>query len=74
MTTIRSFEDQDWAAVRRIVKPVFRAGETYAFAPDISEAEARQVWIETPLATFVALGEAMFWKIANQNPKIYLGI
>jgi ribosomal protein S18 acetylase RimI-like enzyme len=57
MTTIRSFEDQDWAAVWRIVKPVFRAGETYAFAPDISEAEARQVWIEAPMATFVALGE-----------------
>ena len=57
MTTIRSFEDQYWAAVWRIVKPVFRAGETYAFSPDISETEAHQVWIETPMATFIALDE-----------------
>ena len=57
MTTIRPFKAQDWAAVWRIIEPVFRAGETYAFAPDISEAEARQVWIEAPMATFVALDE-----------------
>jgi ribosomal protein S18 acetylase RimI-like enzyme len=57
MTTIRPFKAQDWAAVWRIIEPVFRAGETYAFAPDISEADARQVWIDAPMATFVALGE-----------------
>lgn len=57
MTTIRPFTEQDWSAVWRIIKPVFREGETYAFAPDISESEARQVWIETPMATFVAVDE-----------------
>ena len=34
---------------------MFRAGETYAFSPDISEAEARHVWSELPAAAFVAL-------------------
>jgi RimJ/RimL family protein N-acetyltransferase len=37
-----------------MLEPVFRAGETYAFAPDISEADAHQVWIATPAMVFVA--------------------
>ena len=45
--------DKDWSAMWAILEPVFRAGETYAFAPDISEAEARRVWLEAPLATYV---------------------
>ena len=32
----------------------FAAGETYSFAPDIGEAEARKAWIDLPQATFVA--------------------
>ncbi len=43
--------------VWKIIKPVFRTGETYAFSPDISEEQARQVWIEKPEITFVAVGE-----------------
>lgn len=52
---IRPFEPRHWPAVWRILEPVFRAGETYAFAPDIGEAEARRLWIEVPAATFVAV-------------------
>ena len=55
MIRIRAFEQVHWASVWRILEPVFRAGETYAFSPDISEAEARHVWSELPAATFVAL-------------------
>lgn len=54
MVGIRLFEEKDWSALWRIVAPVFRAGETYAFSPDITEEEARKVWIKTPSATFVA--------------------
>lgn len=57
MIKIRLFEKQDWPAVWRIIEPVFRAGETYAFSPDITEKEARKVWVETPVATFVGLDE-----------------
>lgn len=53
--TIRPYRDQDWPLVWKIIKPVFRAGETYAFSPDITEEEARQVWIEKPEITFVAI-------------------
>jgi predicted N-acetyltransferase YhbS len=54
---IRPYQDQDWSDVWAIIKPVFRAGETYAFSPDITEEEAHKVWIEKPEVTFVAVGE-----------------
>jgi ribosomal protein S18 acetylase RimI-like enzyme len=53
--SIRPFEVQDWKAVWEILEPVFRAGETYSFAPEITEQEAYKVWIELPMTTFVAL-------------------
>jgi ribosomal protein S18 acetylase RimI-like enzyme len=54
---IRPYQDQDWPSVWTIIKPVFRVGETYAFSPNITEEEARQVWIEKPEITFVVVGE-----------------
>ena len=57
MIKIRLFDENDWGATWRIIEPVLRAGETYAFSPDITEKEAHQVWVETPLATFVAEGK-----------------
>lgn len=57
MNDIREFQQSDRPAVWRIIEPVFRAGETYAFSPDITEQEAFTVWIETPSATFVAENE-----------------
>ncbi|WP_136069190.1 GNAT family N-acetyltransferase [Modicisalibacter radicis] len=55
MITIRHFEPDDWAGVWAIIEPVFRAGETYAYPSDISEASARAQWVEAPAATFVAV-------------------
>ncbi len=55
MIRIRLFEEQDWPAIWPIIEPVFRAGETYAFSPDITEEEAHKVWVEMPAATFVAV-------------------
>ena len=54
---IRPYQDQDWPFVWTIIKPVFQAGETYAFSPDITEEEARLVWIEKPEITLVDVGE-----------------
>jgi len=54
MTNIRPFQDDDWPELWRILEPVFRAGDTYSFAADISASEARRAWIEIPEATFVA--------------------
>lgn len=52
---IRRFEEVDWPATWRIIEPVFRAGETYAFPTDLSEEDARHAWVGLPLATFVAI-------------------
>ncbi len=50
-------EQLDWSAVWSILEPIFRAGETYAFSPDISEAEAYQIWVEKPKETYVAIAD-----------------
>jgi len=55
MIAIRKFQELDWTATWKIIEPVFRAGETYAFSPDINAEEAHKVWIETPAVTFVAV-------------------
>jgi ribosomal protein S18 acetylase RimI-like enzyme len=57
MIKIRPIEERDWAATWQIIEPVFRAGETYAFSPDITQEEAHQVWVEMPSTTFVAVDE-----------------
>lgn len=56
MLTVREYTS-DWPALWAIMEPVFRAGETYAFDPAITEAEAQRVWIEVPAATYVAVDE-----------------
>jgi ribosomal protein S18 acetylase RimI-like enzyme len=53
---IRPFEAPDWPEVWEILAEAFRSGDTYAFSPDIAEADARRIWIEAPAATFVAIG------------------
>lgn len=50
---IREFRESDWEAVWALLKPVFRKGETYAYAPTIDEAEAHRVWVEMASQTFV---------------------
>lgn len=57
MIKIRLYEEGDWPAVWHFIEPVFRAGETYAFSRDISEQEARKIWISIPKATFVAVNQ-----------------
>ncbi len=59
MTKIRRFNEKDWADVWPIIEDVFRKGETYPFSPEITEDEARNVWIYMPTATYVALNDEM---------------
>src|SRR5262245_8972319 len=54
MIDILQLQQDEWPAVWQLIEPVFRAGETYAFSPDISETEARKVWLEVPTASYVA--------------------
>ena len=52
---IRRATLEDWPAIWAMLEPVFRAGETYAVARDITEDTARTIWMETPAETFVAV-------------------
>ena len=54
MLGIRKYESADWPQVWRILQAIIQAGDTFAFAPDTTEAEMRQLWVEMPTATFVA--------------------
>ncbi len=58
MITTRVFNDSDWEAAWRIIEPVFRLGESYAFSPDITEEEAYNVWVRVPERTYVAVDES----------------
>lgn len=57
-TTVRELREPDWPVVWPLLRATFAAGDSYAFAPDSSEAETRKVWVEAPTATFVACDEA----------------
>jgi ribosomal protein S18 acetylase RimI-like enzyme len=52
---IRPLRDEDWPAVWRLLHATFATGDTYTFAPDSSEPEIRDAWVEKPLASFVAV-------------------
>jgi ribosomal protein S18 acetylase RimI-like enzyme len=54
---IRRYTDADWPAVRALLEATFAIGDTYAFAPDSSEAEIHRAWIEVPQSTWVACND-----------------
>jgi L-amino acid N-acyltransferase YncA len=51
---LRRATDADWPAIWAIFRAVIAGGDTYAFAPDMPEADARRAWIGPGLATYVA--------------------
>lgn len=60
MTTasFRPATNDDWPGIWRVFTEVVKAGETYAYPTDISEDEARSVWLhagEGHRSTFVAI-------------------
>jgi L-amino acid N-acyltransferase YncA len=57
MVIIRPITEPDWDGVWAIIEPVFRAGETYAYSPDITKEDAFGVWVSAPKATYVATDE-----------------
>lgn len=54
---IREALPSDWPNIWAVLKPVFRAGETYSFAQDIMPEQARSAWMELPAKTFVGEDE-----------------
>ena len=44
--TVRDYDDTDWPQVWPIIEAVVRAGDTFPFATDLTEAEARAIWLD----------------------------
>ena len=57
MITIRGYKEEDWSEVWAIIEPVFRSGTTYAFSPEITEKETKEVWVEAQKSTRVCCDE-----------------
>jgi ribosomal protein S18 acetylase RimI-like enzyme len=57
MPNIRHYEPEDWSRLWPLLHATFADGDTYAFAPDSTEAEIKKVWIEAPLATYVVVAD-----------------
>jgi L-amino acid N-acyltransferase YncA len=55
--TIREARPEDWEAIWPFFRQIVTARETYAYDPNISEPEARSLWMVTPPGrTVVATG------------------
>jgi ribosomal protein S18 acetylase RimI-like enzyme len=54
MLHIRAATDADWPAIWSVLEPTFRRGDTYTYASDVTEAQARHSWTQVPTAVFVA--------------------
>ena len=57
MLTVRPATDADFTAIWPIFREVVVAGDTYAYAPDTSEEEAKKIWLDVPLAAYVGVLE-----------------
>lgn len=54
--SVRDFSSADWSSIWPIFRDVVAAGDTYVYDPDLSETEARALWIEkSPVRTSVAI-------------------
>lgn len=59
MISVRNATDDDWVQIWPIVQEVLSAGETYTFPADLSEVDAREMWLEEPPGrTVVAVDDA----------------
>ena len=55
---VREATPADWPAIWPIVEAVVRAGETYTYPRDLTEAGGRAIWMQTPPGvTLVALDD-----------------
>lgn len=57
MIVIRAAGPDDFDGIWPLLRDVFRAGDTYAVAPDISKEEARAYWMTQTRATYIATGD-----------------
>ena len=52
---IKIAEEKDWDQIWPIVHEVFGNGDTYAYPPETTKAEAYKIWMKSPSATHIAI-------------------
>jgi hypothetical protein len=63
---IREATESDWEAIWPFFREIVLAGETYAYGPEISEVEARAMWmVGPPGVTLVAVVDGEVIGTAN---------
>ncbi len=66
---IREIEPRDWCLAWPIVWEVVRAADTFAYDPDLSENDAKALWIEHPPGlTVVATEDDRIFGTAKMGP------
>jgi len=55
--TLRPYQAEDWPRLWPVLHATFAAGDTYAYAPESTEAEIHKIWIETPAATYLVTAD-----------------
>ena len=66
---VRPASEADWPAIWPIVEAVVRAGETYTWPRDLTEAQARAIWMQAaPGVTLVAADGAQMLGSAKVTP------
>lgn len=55
MTEIKPAGTEDFENIWPIIQEAFQKGDTYAFSPAITRKEAFKIWMEAPLATYMAV-------------------
>lgn len=66
---VREATEADWPGIWQALEPAFRAGETYTYPRDITEAEAHAAWLAVPGARVLVAVDAD----PTANPKLVLG-
>ncbi len=54
MIRIRKLEEDDWPLVWEFMEPVIRSGESYPYAMDMTDRQARGMWLDVTEAAYVA--------------------
>lgn len=65
---IRPAAPADWPGIWAVMEPVIRAGDTYTYDPDMTEAAARSVWTDPALALFVLAEGDIVRAVAKMGP------
>jgi len=66
---IREFSDTDWSSVWPILREIIAAGDTFAYDPNWTSEQAREVWVmDPPGLTVVACDDSRVLGTAKMGP------